>query len=55
MNIATLAATSFDITLNPIFSDDTAIEESKTDGPQDFASLQASLQMSTDQQIEKIA
>jgi hypothetical protein len=53
LNMMNLSATSSEIGIISIFSDKTAIEERKSD-PQDFATLQASLEMSTDQQIERI-
>ena len=53
MNMMNLSATSSEIAVISLFSDEPAIEERKSD-PQDFATLQASLEMSTDQQIEKI-
>lgn len=53
MNIMNLSATYSEIADISLFSDESAIEERKSD-PQDLATLQASLEMSTDQQIENI-
>ena len=55
MNMMNLSAASSEIGIISIFSDEPAIDETKTDDPQDFATIQANLEMSTDEQIEKIA